>query len=395
MAHVLMVSKPVEAPWNDSSKNLVRDLAAGLVARRAHVPIVLTRRKSGRGARRGLHPRVRRAPVYPAAAGASGLLRDQARLSLYLGVGHSPVWERGDNLRLGRRAEIWHLFFAPNPKSSLVMRGLAELRGRRSVQTVASAPHRDLERWLPHLLFSDRVVALSEHTAQRLESAGVRGVRVIPPSVPDLAPLSAGEKAQTRRMLGLDADARVILYPGDLEFSGGARLTLEAFHAVSAELGRGAAQLHLVMACRAKTARARAVERELRARAFELAPGRVHWVGETGAILPLLGSADIVALPADDLYAKMDYPLAVLEAMMMGRPAVVGADTPAAELAARGEGAAAVATRVEPLAELLSRWVRDDAERERRGVAARAQARRDHLPSQLAAAYESVYDELC
>ncbi|MDH4281277.1 MAG: hypothetical protein OEV36_01370 [Myxococcales bacterium] len=38
MAQVLYVSKPVAPPWNDSSKNLVRDVAGHL---RRHRPIVM------------------------------------------------------------------------------------------------------------------------------------------------------------------------------------------------------------------------------------------------------------------------------------------------------------------------------------------------------------------
>ena len=397
MAHVLMISKPVEAPWNDSSKNLVRDLAGGLAERHHHVPVVLTRRGSPPAARRGLHPGVQRARVYPRRSDApQAHLLDLARLATFLGTGVSSVFA-DDELRAARRAELWHLFFAPNPRSSLVLRGLRKLRQKPSVQTVASAPRND--RHLRELLFSERVVALSRHTARRLEHAGIADVRVIPPAAPALSPISATVRTRTRRALGLGADALLVLYPGDLEFSKAAHLTLEAFFALRRELGGSSNQVHLVMACRAKTARAQEVERALRERAMDLAPGRVHWVGETDRILELLGSADLVALPADDLYAKMDYPLAVLEAMMMERPVIVGAGTPAAELA-EGEpdtiaGAIAVETRVEALAEVLLRLLEDDERRDALGRAARAQALRDHHPARLAAAYESVYDELC
>ncbi len=39
MPEVLFVSKPVAPPWNDSNKNLVRDLARGMTRYRPHVMV--------------------------------------------------------------------------------------------------------------------------------------------------------------------------------------------------------------------------------------------------------------------------------------------------------------------------------------------------------------------
>ena len=159
---------------------------------------------------------------------------------------------------------------------------------------------------------------------------------------------------------------------------------------------RGAtAEAQLIMACRAKTDRARDAERELRLRAQDVAPGRVQWIGETRRIHALLGTADVVALPTETLYAKMDYPLAVLEAMRMGRAVIVAEDTAAAELAAGGEGPAVEVSRaeVDDLAERLGRLLGDADARALLG--ARARARSDEfLPPRIAAAHADLYREM-
>src|SRR6186713_38114 len=107
MATILFVSKPVEPPWNDSSKNLVRDLALGMQRYDA-----LAFGREGGETSLG---RARLEPVHPAgkARFAPGLT-DQLRVLL--------------RLTLGKRADLWHFFFAPNPKTSSVARSVARLR---------------------------------------------------------------------------------------------------------------------------------------------------------------------------------------------------------------------------------------------------------------------------
>jgi glycosyltransferase involved in cell wall biosynthesis len=365
VSKVLLVSKPVEPPWNDSSKNLVRDLVLGL---ERHDAVVFGRK--GGPTTLG---RARVEAVYPAGGNFSLGLAEQARVALRL-LG-------------GRSADLWHFFFAPNPKSSTVARFTSALRRVPTVQTVCSVPRDDVA--LDRVLFADRVVVLSRHTEARFRALGIASERLarIPPAVPKLDLPDAPERAATRRSFGLPVDAPVIVYPGDLEFGSGARLTLEAH----ARLG---SEAHLVLACRAKTERARGHELELRDRAAELGlTERVTFTGETRQIYELLGTADIVALPSEVAYAKMDYPLVLLEAMMLARPVIVCSGTPAAELATGG-GAVAVKPDASALGDELARLLADDDARRRLGEHARTAALTEHDQGAMARAYERVYESL-
>jgi phosphatidylinositol alpha-1,6-mannosyltransferase len=363
---VLFVSKPLAPPWNDSSKNLVRDLALGLSRYDA---IALGREGAvtslGRARIEPLHPRER--------SGFRPGLRENTRVLTRL-------------LR-GERADAWHFFFAPNPKTSTLARWLARTRRVSTVQTVCSVPAdgADLER----VLFGDRIVVLSEHTERRFLAAGVARERLvrIPPAVPTLEPAADDARRATRRELGLDAERPLVLYPGDLEFGRAAALVLEA-HA------RLTPNVELALACRAKTPRALGLEAELRARAHALGTGeRVHFLGETPKILALLAAADVVALPSTVAYAKMDYPLVLLEAMALARAVVVAEATPAAELA-EGGAALAVVAEAAPLAAALARLLADDRERRALGEAGRAAARDRFSRERMAGAYELLYDGL-
>lgn len=366
MSEVLFVSKPVVPPWNDSSKNLVRDLASGLSR---YQPVVLGRRG---GADLGFG---RTEMLYPAEAGGfAPALVDNARvLARLLG---------------GRSADLWHFFFAPNPKSSLAGKLARGVRRVPSVHTICSAPLEGVA--LQSVLFADRNVVLSRHTHRRFLEEGFPAERLrrIPPAITPLDPLEANERDEARHALGLDPDSCLITYPGDLEFGGGAERILEAF----GDIARSG--LQLAMACRVKTPAAREVEAELRARVSSMGlESSVRWIGETPLIHALLGASDVVALPSANLYAKMDYPLVLLEAMSMERPVLVASGTAAEELA-EGDGALAVEPSREALGEALAELVGSEEVRIRLGRAGRVSVLERYTAATMAAAYEALYDEL-
>lgn len=367
MASILFISKPVVPPWNDSGKNLVRDLARGL---RRHRATVMTRALAESPA-----PGVELAHVYAPHSGgfAPGVL-DQARVFAHLlsARGHAA----------------WHFFFAPNPRSCTAGRIATRIRRLPSVHTISSAP-RDAQT-SARQLFADVNVVLSRHTEQKLRDANLPASRLtrIAPAIEPLTPLDRGQREDARRLLGLPLDAPVALYPGDLEFGGGAQLTVEAFR------DPRLAQVALVLACRAKTVHARAAEAELRARVASLGlTSRVHWLGETAHIHALLGCADLVLLPATDLYAKMDYPLVLLEAMSLARPVIVARGTPAAELC-EGEAACAVDANADALADSLCTLLDDAQAREELGARATSAVLTRYTAAVMAQQYEAVYDAL-
>jgi glycosyltransferase involved in cell wall biosynthesis len=369
MADVLLISKPIAPPWHDSSKNLVRDLATHM---RRYTPVVLSRA--------GVDLQMSRARVEAiyarAGQGFSPALQENVRVLL--------------RLLVGRKTELWHFFFAPNPKTSRVARVSSRLRRARTLQTVCSAPHATVD--VASVLFADLVVVLSEHTRRRCVAAGVapERLRLIRPSVPAMTPLSHESAQRVRARLALPATRPVVLYAGDLEFGRGADLALEAHSDLPRTL-----EAFLVMACRAKTPQAQARANALRERAQALGiADSVRFMGETPFIHDLLAIADLVTLPTDTLYAKMDMPLVLVEAMALGRAVLVGQGTPAEELAANG-GAVAVPTERAAVSALTRALLEDSTRRDLLGSNARQVAMRDYDVQHMASQYESVYDELC
>jgi len=338
MTEILFVSKPVVPPWNDGSKNLVRDVSGHLE---------------------------RHSSVLMARSGHLGVL---------------------SQLLFGRSPDVWHFFFAPNLKASSAARFARAVRGVPSVHTVCSMPAEGVAT--RELLFADVTVALSQFAYERFVRDGVSesALRVIPPCVPALAEPTPIDRAELRDKHGLPQGVPVWIYPGDLEFGGGAEIALEGL-AASNE-----ADTVLLMACRRKTPAADEALSRLRAQARRWGiDSRVRWPGETPHIHELLALSDFVVMVNRLAYAKTDYPLVVLEAMCLGRPVLVAARTPSAELAEVG-GALAVEPSGEALAEAVENLSANQDSCRKLGIEARGLATSRFSPRGVAAEYELLYD---
>ncbi len=368
MSDILLVSKPIAPPWTDGSKNLVRDLAGAMTR---HVPIVLGARTGGFDLARG---RVER--LYP--RGSDGF-----------SLGSTAALRVVSRLASGPRADVWHFFFAPNRRSSAAARALSRLRRMRTVQTAASAPRPGED--LGAALFGDRVVELSRRTERRFLEAGLSPARVrrIPPAVAPLELANDAARARARGIVGLPASAPIVLFPGDLEQGRGAALTMDAFATLPRALGAV-----LVIAARRKTPAAAESERALRDRAHHVGCGAsVRWVVETPHMHALLSAADVVVLPTEDLVAKVDLPLTLIEAMWLGRPVVVAEGSAAADLA-EGDGAELCALTPEAVGAAVTQLLEDATRARRRSEAGHRAAASRYHPDTMARAYELLYDEL-
>lgn len=367
MASILFVSKPIAPPWNDSGKNLVRDLARGLTR---HQATLMVRPGSDADAGAALST-----PVYAAHSGgfAPGL-SDQARVF--------------SHLLTARGHALWHFFFAPNPKSNLAGRISTSLRGKRAVHTISSAP-RDVRAIVPQL-FAEQNVVLSRHTEQRFLDAGLSPSRLvrIAPAIEPLTPKTDAERDSLRSLVGLPSGVPLLVYPGDLEFGEGGTLAVESMGSLAAK------GVHLAMACRTKTPRAKAAEGLLREQVKRAGFDRqVHWLGETSHIHALLATADVVCLASTDLYAKMDYPLVLLEAMSLGRPVIVAKGSAAAEIA-EGDAAIAIEPTGEALASATTTLLDDMTHVRALGARAVAAVQQRYSHRVMASAYEALYDRM-
>ena len=366
---VLFISKPLVEPWNDSAKLVVRDQVTHGERYRYRVLTPPDAPSWG--------PEVTNDPVYAAAGPFRPRLLDKARVL-------------GRCLRPGPAA-IVHYVFAPNPLTSTVGRVARRLSsGVRTVQTVPSAP-RSYEG-VARLLFTDRVLAMSRDTLDKLAAAGVPRdrLRLVRPGIVPLAPPDASEIRRRREELGF-GPGPLVVYPGDYEFSRAAAIVAQAAPAIL----RQCPEATLVFACRLKTGEAaqhqRRIDAELTAAGLA---GRYRFINRLPAMPLFLGAVDLVVMPAESLFAKMDAPLVILEAMSQRVPCLVADVPPLSEIVELGGASPIPPDDPGRLADEVLRLIADPGQQAELGARAEAALHQHFSAHAMAAAVEAVYDEL-
>lgn len=364
---IVIVSKPLAPPWNDSGKNLARDIVAHLPGERFTIFVP-------RGTTLAL-PNVSEEAIYRGAGLFAPSLAQNARLFARL-------------LLRGPRPSLFHFFFSPNPKSSAAARLLRRRWGAPCVQNVSSAPPPGVR--IAPLIFGDRVVVHSDHTRSRIEGEGVRGVARIYPGIEPPAAPSPERTARARELAG-GAHGPLILYPGDYRFSGALPAIVGAIPAVLAR----SPSARFVLACRIKVPEDAAYERGvLRRLEAAGARGAVTILNDVPDFTALAAACDLAIFPAVSLYAKMDIPLALLECMGHGRPLVLARTGPLAEILSRPAGVVVPPESPEALAQAILDLVGDRGRRRAMGEEGRRIVRERFDIRRIAGEYAALYREL-
>src|SRR6266550_1510855 len=227
---------------------------------------------------------------------------------------------------------------------------------------------------------SGAVVAVSESLREHLSrDLWMRASRIV--TIPNGARLALVERSSLRDELRLAADDQLAVAVGNLYPVKGHRYLLEALALLRTRLPR----LHVAIAGRGE------LEAELRTRAEALGVAdRFHLLGLRADIGNVLAASDVFVLPS----LSEGVPLALLEAMLAGKPIVA---TAVGEVATVLEGGhAGVVVRpgdAAVLADALARLLSDPAEARRLGAAAAARASQAYTLSSMLDRYAALYEK--
>jgi len=367
LPRVLFVSKPIGPPWTDGSKCLVRDIAANLKLTQG---AVMTTSAVAPGA---LPAGVIAHQVYAHRGGFAPALQDNARVLLHL--------------LFNRQAQLWHFVMAPNARTCNVAKALRRVRHVPVVQTIASQPRSFSQ--IDSLMFGDVVVAQSHWTRDSVLAAAAEPrhfeMEVIPPPVGAVPEPDPSAMARVRQQLGVPEAAPLFVYPGDLEVSQGAHVTAQLVE----PLVRAVPGAVVVFACREKTPHAAKVRADLEAK---LSGAPVRFVAEVADFGALLKTAGAVIFPVDDLYGKVDLPIALLEAMVLGVPVLALAHGPLLDL--RGGATLIEPGDLEGWAAVCARLSQDPGLQRETSERGRAFVAMHHDAAQVAGSYERIYERL-
>ncbi len=265
----------------------------------------------------------------------------------------------------------------------------ARWSGRRHIitfhgsQTMTRALRRRIAiRWA--MRQSAATTAVSGETQRQLvEDLGVapEAITVIRNGIP----FRGGDRARIRQEFGLREDEILVLAVGNLEKRKGHRILLEALRQVTQQWPE--APWRLIIAGGRGGAEQEPIEAFLREHGLER---RVHVALRREDVPDLQAAADLFVMPS--LWEGL--PLALLEAMLAGKPIIASATSGIPEaIETEREGLLTPPGDAGALAGALGRLLRDPAERRRLGAAARARGQREFTVGVMTDAYEPLLRE--
>lgn len=369
---VLLVTKPLSPPWDDSGKVLPY-----LVAK--HSPSIRAMVLTPKGMPLDL-PHVQSTELYRGPSSYRLPWSDKARLLSFLMRNETPP--------------VVHFFFSPGSVAILGARLFQRIRPRvRTIQTVMSLP--DTASELASSVFADVLVTWSALGARLAnEAVSIRGLHTrivhIAPGIEPLSPMPDEEKRCVRESFRLPQDRSLVLYAGDLEFSSAAITVAKAADAIIESSSAA-----LVFACRPKTRAALIVKRDLQQMlAKRIDRGEVFILGEVKRFHDILRACDCQVMPVDSTWAKTDIPLVLLEGLSAGVPAIVATGTAMDELVEKGAVIGVSPNDPKGLAEAVFGLLRHRGLKEALGARGRAWVLSQHTAEAMAAAHVRLYTDM-
>jgi glycosyltransferase involved in cell wall biosynthesis len=263
----------------------------------------------------------------------------------------------------------------------------ARWSGRRHIitfhgnQTMTRALRRRMAiRWAMRRSVATTAVS-GETRRQLVEDLGVAAdaIQVIRNGVP----IRPGDRARIRQEFGLRDEEILVLAVGNLEKRKGHLILLEALRRVRAEAPE--TPWRLIIAGGRGGVEQEPIETFIREHGMER---RVHLLLRREDVPDLQAAADLFVMPS--LWEGL--PLALLEAMLAGKPIIASATSGIPEAVEGGhEGLLTPPGDAGALAGALARLLHDPAERRRLGQAARARGEREFTVGVMADAYLRLF----
>ena len=239
----------------------------------------------------------------------------------------------------------------------------------------------------------NRIVAISQNVAQSMITSGVQKSRIltIPPPVDNISFIAASDKDKIRQDLHVGHDEIVYLFIGNYKKSKGLDILIQSFGEVIQNIPH--AKLiytteHESESSKDDVRRIESLVRELPYR------DRVLHLKGVSDMQRLMASADVLVMPFLDTDGPSDYPIAIIEAMAVGKPVIATGVGGIPEIVCHGEtGILADRGSVENLSQAMVELGNDESKRRQFGLNAVEKSKRfrlDRIARETLDVYENV-----
>lgn len=356
---ISLITKPLTPPWHDGSRLLPRYLVSHSTRSTYHVMTASHQPLN--------HLNAIDHPVYLSPHRTTASLVDKLRVMKH--VANQLIHRPSAN-----HHPPFHFFFTPNATTSKIFKLLLKMNSKRpTIQTITSKPHPI--QTTADLLFTDTLITVSNATRAELSHRTNRPIQQIYPGIPD----PVKDHATSPPPLSHD----YIIYPGDLAFAD----CLDNLKALAQWLKDSHGNIRLVIASRWKTSRDQEIGRSLERQFGD----RLVLTGTTSEMLAWLAGALAVVFPVRSLFAKMDIPLVLLEAMALGKPLILSHMDALPEL---GTGMSCDPNAPTDFIKALDFLLTDPDALRNQGLQSRHQYETRFTAARMASDYESLYSEI-
>ncbi|MDZ7611575.1 MAG: glycosyltransferase family 4 protein [Candidatus Moranbacteria bacterium] len=307
MKKVLLFTRPLNPPWDEASKNLAYQIAVKCREKDIHFNVFTGKGSSGK-------------PAFAENVTAREIFKktefdtaERARLLIYF------MTERNSQ-------GIIHFLFTPRPLTSFFFRLKLAFSKVKTIQTIATLSDNYFQnpKSLKKILFGDKIVAQSEYTFKNLNKAGFENLELVYPGI-DIQKFSPGAKNnKLMRQLGIKNNDFTVLFAGEYTRLNAIDDIMEAFYRLWKRPAGDGGEIKLILACRIKSSSDRqkkeAAMNECKKRGFL---EKVIFLDTIENMAELYRVSDINIFPAREMAGKFDIPLALVEAMAVGKPVIV------------------------------------------------------------------------
>ena len=370
MKNILMITRPILPPWNEGSKNMAYQIVKR--DKRHHFHLLTSRSVD----RFQVIDTISLHSIYS----DSGLSICQKWRLFWFLVQPRP------------NISIYHSLFVPTLITSRILSYIARLYNKKYIQTVPSIYNNEISsKDASKLFFGDKVITLSDWTANQLRTWGVKNVIRINAGVDLLRFRQITAKDVLRKKIGLPEKIPIALFSGELSRLGSVEIILSAIPQVI----RDNPSVCFVFACPIRVDEDIEVEQRAKETTREMNLHKsVYFIGEVDDFPALLNACDIFLFPVAHMIGKIDTPLTLLEAMAVGLPVIVTDIAPLNEVFHDEIGIAVPIGSTVAFSQAILELTENVMLRTEMGKRAREVIRNYYDVNQMVKSYEELYDRV-